>query len=413
MFKILKIGLSFLFLLAFAFSVQAANPLDVVINEIAWMGTAANSSDEWIELYNNTNQDINLEGWGLYEEGGETLIEALTGIIKTRSYYLIERTDDTTISDIAASQKPTGWEGHGLNNSGEHLQLLDTDSQIVDEVNCSKGWFTGEGKPDYKTMERKDTQDLGSDQNNWVTNNREILNGLDAEGNPINGTPGNENSLTISIVQPKTEEKQQETAQSVTYPSGILINEILSSPKGEDRLEEWIELKNINNEEVVLANWKIADTVGRTKTYIFPEETKIPAQGFLILPRPTTKITLNNDSDGLKLIQPNGNIIDTITYEKAPLGQSYNRTESEWVWSNNLTPGAENSLPQAKNKIGQMEGEVLTGALSQTFPEEFSEIKGLKDFLFVLPIALIIAFFSGILILILKKKMKSGSEIPS
>ena len=33
----------------------------VIINEIAWMGTnAANSSDEWIEFYNNTSENIDL-----------------------------------------------------------------------------------------------------------------------------------------------------------------------------------------------------------------------------------------------------------------------------------------------------------------------------------------------------------------
>ncbi|GAI09939.1 unnamed protein product, partial [marine sediment metagenome] len=96
----------FLFLFS-ALSARADSFLDVVINEIAWMGTATNSADEWIELYNNANQDINLGGWGLYEAGGETLIEPLTGVIKAKSYYLIERTDNTTIRDIPASQEPS------------------------------------------------------------------------------------------------------------------------------------------------------------------------------------------------------------------------------------------------------------------------------------------------------------------
>ena len=78
MIKILNIIVLFSLL---PLTVQASiKPLDVVINEIAWMGTKANSSDEWIELYNNTSQDISLEGWTLYEK--ETLIEPLTGTIK-------------------------------------------------------------------------------------------------------------------------------------------------------------------------------------------------------------------------------------------------------------------------------------------------------------------------------------------
>ncbi|GAI10215.1 unnamed protein product, partial [marine sediment metagenome] len=38
---------------------------EVVINEISWIGTQADSNHEWIELYNNTAGNINLEGWEL------------------------------------------------------------------------------------------------------------------------------------------------------------------------------------------------------------------------------------------------------------------------------------------------------------------------------------------------------------
>jgi hypothetical protein len=148
--------------------VSAAQPLSVIINEIAWMGTENNSSDEWIELYNNTEQAISFENWGLYEAKGEILIEPLTGIIEPKSYYLIERTDDTTISDILASQKPSSWGGYGLKNTGEHLQLLDQNSVIIDEIICSAGWFGGDNKT-KQTMERKNPQLIGNNPENWQT----------------------------------------------------------------------------------------------------------------------------------------------------------------------------------------------------------------------------------------------------
>ena len=37
----------------------------IVINEVAWAGTAASSADEWIELKNNTSTDIDMSGWTL------------------------------------------------------------------------------------------------------------------------------------------------------------------------------------------------------------------------------------------------------------------------------------------------------------------------------------------------------------
>ena len=52
---------------------------DVSINEVAWMGTKANSADEWVELYNSSDLDIDVGGWKLYESGGQTLIIDFSG----------------------------------------------------------------------------------------------------------------------------------------------------------------------------------------------------------------------------------------------------------------------------------------------------------------------------------------------
>jgi hypothetical protein len=42
---------------------QSPGPGAVVINEVAWGGTAANAAHEWIELYNTTGSAIDLTGW--------------------------------------------------------------------------------------------------------------------------------------------------------------------------------------------------------------------------------------------------------------------------------------------------------------------------------------------------------------
>ncbi len=46
----------------------------VVINEIAWMGTKESQYGEWIELYNDASEVVDLAGGGLYEDGGKTVI---------------------------------------------------------------------------------------------------------------------------------------------------------------------------------------------------------------------------------------------------------------------------------------------------------------------------------------------------
>ena len=140
----------------------------------------------------------------------------------------------------------------------------------------------------------------------------------------------------------KTETIKEKAKESAVYPVGVVINELIPSPTGKDEEEEWFELKNISNQEIDISNWKIQDIIGSVKTYIFPEGTKIKAQSYLILTRPISKITLNNSGDGLQLIQPDNNVIDAVSYKKAPTGASYSLISDKWTWTDQLTPGEEN-----------------------------------------------------------------------
>ncbi len=170
----------------------SAAPLDVVINEVAWGGTGAASTDEWIELYNNTAAAIDLTGWTLVAGDGSPTI-ALSGVISAHGYFLLERTDDNTVSDIPANQIYTG----DLNNAGETLTLRDGASNVIDTANGNGGgWPAGSGSPTYYSMERANplTADIDA---NWASNKPLVKrNGLDANSNPINGTPKSRNSAT-------------------------------------------------------------------------------------------------------------------------------------------------------------------------------------------------------------------------
>ncbi len=104
---------------------------NVVINEIAWMGSnnggtaTENANDEWIELYNNGSSEINLEGWILVAADGAPniiLSNAANKIIPAGGFFLLERTDDNSVPSITADLIYTG----SLSNDGEKLILKDT-----------------------------------------------------------------------------------------------------------------------------------------------------------------------------------------------------------------------------------------------------------------------------------------------
>ena len=142
---------------------DTANLGDVVINEIAWMGTAASTSDnEWLELYNTTDQPINMNGWTLKSQD-ETPNITLSGIVPASGYYLLERTDDDTLPDITADQIYTG----ALGNSGEHLVLKDTAGTTISEVDGSNGWkINGDDVQIGDNNTKKTAQKMASE---WIT----------------------------------------------------------------------------------------------------------------------------------------------------------------------------------------------------------------------------------------------------
>jgi beta-lactamase superfamily II metal-dependent hydrolase len=165
-------------------------PPAVVINEVAWAGSAASASDEWIELYNTTNSAINLSGWRIVDDGGVQIYN-LSGTIAAKGYFLIERSQAATsvTGDLLVS-------GLSLANTGDSLELQDTGGGRIDSVNYTGGaWYAGT-TTGYYTMERKQATVGGSAASNWAHNNGVIRNGTNSGGGAINGTPREKNSVS-------------------------------------------------------------------------------------------------------------------------------------------------------------------------------------------------------------------------
>ena len=144
----------------------AVSPLDVVINEVAWMGTPNSANDEWIELQNSTSLPVDLTGWTLIASDGTPSI-SLSGSIPAGGYFLLERTDDTTVPSVTADLIYTG----GMGNDGEYLVLRDDTAAVIDEVNSSSGWFSGQAEARVPML-RVNTAVSGNDPDNWTYNPR-------------------------------------------------------------------------------------------------------------------------------------------------------------------------------------------------------------------------------------------------
>jgi|GEM_PF-1271184 len=156
---------------------EGAQPGDVVINEIMWMGSdpsdGGSTADEWIELRNMTSEPIDLSGWTIENLGTEPgdVITIPSGIIEANGYFLIGNypSDDenSAIADSIAVDYDTLE--IQLLNSGEELILADADSTVIDQTpegNWAAGNNTG-GKS--RSMERNMLPGDGTATSSWHT----------------------------------------------------------------------------------------------------------------------------------------------------------------------------------------------------------------------------------------------------
>ena len=127
---------------------QAETQASVIINEIAWMGTAVSANDEWIELKNTTDKTISLKGWTLKNADGKINV-SFRGQIPPQGFYLLERTDDNSVVGTKADIIYKG----SLRNSGDLLELYKGTDIIIDSAAFTSSWPAGNNDT-KQTMER-------------------------------------------------------------------------------------------------------------------------------------------------------------------------------------------------------------------------------------------------------------------
>lgn len=122
-----------IFTAAYTDSAKASSASHIVISEVQFAG--ATPTDEFIELYNPTTEDINLLNWKLARRtaGGaeSTLVATISGIIKSHGYYLFAGNPGYTGSASADQTYSTASASLANNNS---VVLYDSTLSVVDLV---------------------------------------------------------------------------------------------------------------------------------------------------------------------------------------------------------------------------------------------------------------------------------------
>lgn len=152
----------------------------VVINEVAWAGTHDNSNDEWIELFNSGDSEIDLANWKIVDDTTTEYV-IMSGKIAPKGFFLIED-NDLTISNKTAD----ALIGLSLANTGDSLVLQDAGGVVIDTVNGAGAMWPAGDATTKATMERN-----GSEWQTAIAGN----GSLGRAGSSILGTPGTQNSV--------------------------------------------------------------------------------------------------------------------------------------------------------------------------------------------------------------------------
>jgi len=312
---------------------------DIVINE--FVSDPSTGETEWIELFNNTNNSIDLTNWTI--EDNTSNPKALVGkILQADGWLILNQGQDFSFS---------------LNNAGDIIKLKYNDT-IIDQItygNFDDGNTSDNAQKPSKgqsSARNIDGQDTDNDKNDFsitTTLTEGVGNVITAVTSGSYGGGGGSSSV------------QHETYQL----SDIIINEIMYNPTNSDSGHEWIEIYNTSAENVDMTNWKFYEEETNHSLNLREGSIVLPSNNYAIIADDANQFmidyadftgtlfdssfSLKNTSETIAIKDGTGNLIDEITYLSEWGGNDNAKTigkQTDSSWAESLieggTPGSVN-----------------------------------------------------------------------
>ena len=156
---------------------------------------------------------------------------------------------------------------------------------------------------------------------------------------------------------------QYQVGAPVAKETPVVINELmavntqsLTDPQGQ--YEDWLELHNLTDDTVDLSGMYLTDKIDNLKKWEFPENTTIPARGYLLVWLDEdgkakaglhANFKLSGSGETVALVDTNGRwnqVLDSVTFEKQEKDVALGRwpNGSGELRNVQITPGKENTL---------------------------------------------------------------------
>ena len=358
--------------------VKAEKASGVVISEVYGGGGNGGSKykNDFIELYNPTDADINIDGWKIEYAAkagsfaGTSNFTILSGVIKGNGYYLIQEakgaagTDELPDPDIKDGKIAMG-------GSDCKVRLVDNNAQVIDLVgvgaaNEAEGNATAKGMGNTLSVQRKDND--GSNNgitNGWDTNNNENdfyaqeptprsstysavkieLTGL-AIDESISLEAGESKNLTLIYTPEDTTEKVVEYIS--LNPEIATVDKdgkIVAVKEGETTIEVKSTIKPNIKAACKVTVSKATDKIGPTVSDLKPAN----GQNIGDLRRPEISATFNDESgvdiDSIKLLFDGVDVSANISKENQTIKYSV---------AEDLADGTHGVLVEVKDNLGNL-----------------------------------------------------------
>ena len=170
-----------------------SDTVSLVINEINYNSADEFNTGDWIEIYNNGSDSVDISGWFFTDENEDhryTFPE--NSVIHTNAYLVLAEDTISFLAFFPQTSNVYGSFGFGLSGGGEEISLYELSGSLIDQVEYddSDPWPI---QPDGNgpTLEL-----LSPDSSNELASSWSFSSG--------NGTPGEQNS----VLEPLTNESE-------------------------------------------------------------------------------------------------------------------------------------------------------------------------------------------------------------
>ncbi len=312
-----------------------------VITEINYHSSTYLNAGDWIEIYNSTDQNLDISNWKLKNDEVSFYVFPSSTIIPADSFLVVCEDVSQFISVFPENINYIGNLYNNLDDQGTSIELCPPDQPSIDMLT-----FTDTLPWPYTANGTGRTIEL----NNYLTDNSKPEN-WHASIN-IGGTPGRRNQAFSEL--------------------NLFINEFMASndsayagPQGD--YPDWIEIYNAGNENVMLGGFYLSDKLDNIEERYqipdtYPDSVSVPAGGYIIFyANGSTSSVLNlnfklsSEGEAVGFWGTDGiSVIDTLSYEEQITDYSFGRYpdgSDEWFIMSNFTPGYPNTEPSQTIEI--------------------------------------------------------------